>query len=316
MQKLCRFGLAMVLTLALALAPVRAGDGKENPAAERSASDESAELSALELEIGELRDLLAGQSRQMEEQSRLLQQQQQAINLLTQRLQAMTAGRNTPASPAAAGLAVAASADAAAMPARGPPAAPDAPPRRIDERIARIGPFTFSGDLRLRDEPFFGGPSTQALVRHRGRLRARVNINARLNDEISGGLTLASGHLEDAISTNQDLDAFYSRKPIQLDRAFINYNPRQLRPLTLTAGKFAVPWYRTELTWDNDVNVEGAAQTLNFALANTPVLKRIAVVGFELPFAQTTGVNFNFRPGDTNRSIRQSAVYGGQLQTE
>ena len=327
MQKLCRFGLAMVLTLALALAPVRAGDGKENPAAERSASDESAELSALELEIGELRDLLAGQSRQMEEQSRLLQQQQQAINLLTQRLQAMTAGRNTPASPAAAGLAVAASADAAAMPAlgapqavalqaQGPSAAPDDLTRRIDERIARIGPFTLSGDLRLRDEPFFGGPSTQALVRHRGRLRARVNINARLNDEISGGLTLASGHLEDAISTNQDLDAFYSRKPIQLDRAFINYNPRQLRPLTLTAGKFAVPWYRTELTWDNDVNVEGAAQTLNFALANTPVLKRIAVVGFELPFAQTTGVNFNFRPGDTNRSIRQSAVYGGQLQTE
>jgi hypothetical protein len=41
----------------------------------------------------------------------------------------------------------------------------------------------------------------------------------------------------------------------------------------------------------------------------SPVLKRIALVGFELPFAEVAGTSVN------NKSIVQSAVYGGQLQT-
>jgi hypothetical protein len=332
MQRLWQFTLA--LTLALTPMMARASDGSENTAAaEKEPSAPSAELSAIEVEVGELRDLLAGQARQIEEQSRLLQQQQQAMEVLARRLQAVSAGSSTASRPSTGSVLALAAATAAspisgtaisALPAAAAspqPAQAFAPPqdditRRIEERVARVGPFNFSGDFRLRDEPFFGGPSNDSLVRHRVRLRARLYANTRLNDEISGGLALTSGHLGDAISGNQDLDQFYTRKPIELDRAFINYNPRRLRPLTLTGGKFAIPWYRTELTWDNDVNVEGAAQTLNFTLSKTPVLKRVALVGFELPFAQTTGVNFNFRPGDNNRSVRQSIVYGGQLQTE
>jgi hypothetical protein len=61
-----------------------------------------------------------------------------------------------------------------------------------------------------------------------------------------------------------------------VDRAFINYTPHQFKPLTLTGGKFAYPWYNTELTWAKDLNPEGVAQTLAFNLESTPVLKRIA----------------------------------------
>jgi len=344
-----------MLVLSLALTPVMAsaGDGPENAAAADKATIASAagggaeaarganagassELTALELEIGELRELLAGQARQLQAQSEQLQRQQQAMELLAERLQAVTAGRDASISPlgsSPAGSALAAAgAPMSAITAPGGPvaaASPQAPQaqaaqaaqqdeigRRIEERVARIGPFTFSGDFRLRDEPFFGGSSTQAQVRHRGRMRARFNINARLNEEISGGLAIATGHLDDSISSNQDLHRFYSRKAFDLDRAFITYTPRWFRQLSLTGGKFAYPWYRTELTWDNDINPEGVAQTLNFALPNTPVLKRFAVISFVLPFAETTGVNFNFRPGDTNRSLRQSVVYGGQLQSE
>ena len=340
----------LVLSLALTPVPASAGDGTENSTAAAKATaaktapesakpargadaGASAELSALELEIGELRELLAGQARQIEAQSEQLQRQQQAMERLAERLQAVSAGRDPSTMTAGGALALAPAATGAptsAMAAPGASAAAAASPqaqaalaaqqdeigRRIEERVARIGPFTFSGDFRLRDEPFFGGSSTQAQVRHRGRMRARFNINARLNDEISGGLALATGHLDDSISSNQDLHRFYSRKAFDLDRAFITYTPRWFRQLSLTGGKFAIPWYRTELTWDNDINPEGVAQTLNFALPNTPVLKRFAVIGFVLPFAETTGVNFNFRPGDTNRSQRQSVVYGGQLQSE
>ncbi len=286
---------------------------------------ETQELLNLQWEIGQLRQLLAGQARQLREQSERLQ-------LLAQRLGTLSSSRdttNTTTTPTAGALAMdsalpipspaapgAAMAAAVSSQASQVPQTQDEIGRRIEERVARIGPFAFSGDFRLRDESFFGGPSNQALVRHRARLRARFYINARLNDEISGGLAIASGHLNDSISTNQDLNQFYSRKPFDLDRAFVTYNPRWFRPLTLTGGKFAYPWYRTELTWDNDVNPEGVAMTLNFARPDEPVFKRFAVVGFVLPFAETLGVNFNFRPGDTARKLHQSVVYGGQLQSE
>jgi hypothetical protein len=178
----------------------------------------------------------------------------------------------------------------------------------VEAGLKKIGPFNFSGDLRLRDEPFFGGPADQSQVRNRMRFRLRINANTKLNDDISGGLTLASGDINDPISTNETVNQFYTRKAIAIDKAFINYNPHQFKPLTLTGGKFAYPWYNTELTWDKDLNPEGLAQTLAFDL-KSPVLKRIALVGFELPFAEVAGTSVN------NKSIVQSAVYGGQLQT-
>ncbi|HXM94913.1 MAG TPA: putative porin [Candidatus Dormibacteraeota bacterium] len=181
--------------------------------------------------------------------------------------------------------------------------------QHFENKLKSLGPFTFSGDFRLRDEPFFGGPPNESQVRNRERFKARFNINAKLNEDVSGGFSLASGDLNDPISTNQTTNQFYTRKPFALDRAFINYRPSYFKPLTVTGGKFAYPWYNTELTWDRDLNPEGVAQTLAFDLESTPVLKRIAFVGFQLPFAETAGVSLG------NKSIVQSAVYGGQLQT-
>ena len=181
--------------------------------------------------------------------------------------------------------------------------------KEMEGKIKGIGPFTFSGDIRLRDEPYFGGPTNQSQVRNRERVRLRVNVNAKLNDDISGGFSVASGDINDPISTNQTTNQFYTRKVIGIDRAFVNYNPHQFKPLLLTGGKFAYPFYRTELTWDNDLNPEGLAQTLQWNWDDkTPVIRRFALVGFELPFTEVAGVSA------TNKSIVQSAVYGGQVQ--
>jgi Putative porin len=181
--------------------------------------------------------------------------------------------------------------------------------KETEGKIKSIGPFSFSGDMRVRDEPFFGGPVNQSQVRNRERFRLRFNVNAKFSDDISGGFSLASGDLNDPISTNQTDIQFYTRKPIAIDRAFVNYTPHQFKPLLLTGGKFAYPFYRTELVWDNDLNPEGVAQTLQWNFGdNTPVIKRFAVVGFELPFTEvqhTVG---------TNRSRVESEVYGGQVQ--
>ena len=52
------------------------------------------------------------------------------------------------------------------------------------------------------------------------------------------------------------MTGFYTRKAIALDQAFVEFNPKDFKPLTLTAGKFRYPWFNTELTWDKDLNPE------------------------------------------------------------
>lgn len=179
----------------------------------------------------------------------------------------------------------------------------------LEDRLKTFGPFTFSGDLRLRDEPSFGGAPNRSLDQNRERFRLRFNVGAKLNEDFSGGFSLASGDINNPISDNQTVGDFYTRKPIAIDTAFIDYSPHQFHALSLVGGKFDYPWYNTELVWDKDLRPEGAAETLAFDLKSTPVLKRIALVGFELPFTQVAGVSLN------NKSLATSAVYGGQLQT-
>jgi len=180
--------------------------------------------------------------------------------------------------------------------------------RNLERQIKGLGPISFSGDVRLRAEPFFGGPSDQSLDRARARVRARFNAFATLGEQFRAGLTLASGDINDPTTTNQTLTGFYARKAVALDQAFVEFNPKVFKYLTLTGGKFRYPWYNTELTWDKDLNPEGAAETLAFNV-NTPVLKRIAFVGFQLPFAEIAGTS------TTDKRITQSITYGGQLQT-
>ena len=180
--------------------------------------------------------------------------------------------------------------------------------RKLEERLKNFGPFAFSGDFRLRAEPTFGGPVDRSQDRFRERIRLRFNAEAELNDQLKGGFSLASGDLNTPISTNQTLNQYDTRKPIAIDRVYATYTPNWFRPLTLTGGKFTYPWFNTELVWDKDLNPEGAGETLAFNI-KTPVLKKFAVVGFQLPFAE------NKRTATNDKSLYNTMVYGEQLQT-
>lgn len=168
------------------------------------------------------------------------------------------------------------------------------------KKLKGLGNFSFSGDLRLRYEPFFGG--TLSYARHRERFRARFNINAKFSDELRGGLRIATGNELDPISTNQTMTSFFQRKPIAIDRAFLTYRPKWLKPLTLTGGKFGITWYRTQLTFDSDLNPEGISETLSFDFKN-PIFKRLTLVGFQLPFHESSGAADSF-------------LFGGQVGSQ
>jgi hypothetical protein len=287
----------------------------------------AASPAATQQDVQSLRDLVQAQQKQIETQSQQVQQLQEQLHQVLDSIQQANANSRKVETGAEQAQATAtqaqqSAADAQRVAGQASSAAVEAKAavektdqnigkkvQSLESSVKKVGPFNFSGDFRLRDEPFFGGPADQSQVRNRERFRLRINGNAKLNDDISGGFTVASGDVNDPISTNQTTNQFYTRKAIAIDRAFMNYNPHQFKPLTLTGGKFAYPWYNTELTWDKDLNPEGLAQTLAFNLESTPVLKKIALVGFELPFSEVAGTSLS------NKSIVQSVVYGGQLQT-
>jgi hypothetical protein len=182
--------------------------------------------------------------------------------------------------------------------------------RNAEGRFRQLGNFRLSGDLRFRYENFF---QEQQTARQRQRIRARFNLTGNITDELFGGVTFASGSLDDPISTNQTLTAFFNRKQVGFDRFFLEYRPKWLRNhATFGVGKFAYPWIRTSLTFDPDLNPEGIYARFNWDFKNE-VFKGLTVVGFHLPFFE--------RGGSTNPATGVRAdgldgfIAGGQVQS-
>ena len=345
-SKLGMEALALLLSAAMFSQAAWSADGAAAPnassdstpaAATATSQPAKAETSPSQNDFEQLKSLIEAQSAQLQQLSTELKQEQAKTQALEDRLNSsgtysgtiagvpVTAQIEGVANPAIASVlgpvvgpvaAAPASASSNSQPQVRAQAVQTQTPQdlsnrigNLEQRITTFGPFNFSGDLRLRDEPFFGGPANQSLDQNRERFRLRWNVTAKLNNDFAGGFSLASGDINDPTSTNQTVSGFYTRKAIAIDKAYVNYTPTYFHALTLTGGKFAYPWYNTELTWDKDLNPEGAAETLAWNLNSVPVLKKIALVGFQLPFAQVAATS------GTNQSAISSIVYGGQLQT-
>jgi hypothetical protein len=263
-------------------------------------------------DIQELRAALAAQQRQIEAlQAKLQSKEQSQQQVQSAILSAVPVAVTAPAAPQAPDSRVTIATnlqDTPTQKSQQNAGSSDERIRNLEREIQGLGPISFSGDVRLRGEPFFGGPTNESMDRMRARIRARFNAVATLGEQFRAGLTLASGDINDPTSTNQTLTGFYTRKAVALDQAFVEFTPKDFKPLTLVGGKFRYPWYNTELTWDKDINPEGVGESLAFNL-DTPVLKRIAFIGFQLPFAEMAGT------APTDMRITQSITYGGQLQT-
>jgi hypothetical protein len=129
----------------------------------------------------------------------------------------------------------------------------------------QLGSISFSGDLRLRFESIFGQSNSLAnaanpavfgnelTARFRPRIRLRLNLRGKINDEFDWGMRLATGSYADSITTNQTLTDFFNRKPFSLDQAYVNYKPKTVPGLRIQGGRFESPWTFTEMTFDSDL---------------------------------------------------------------
>lgn len=180
----------------------------------------------------------------------------------------------------------------------------DAVQENTSEKIRALSSLKLDGDLRLRSDTLIGGglaTSPANAARPRERIRLRLNLTSQVNDNLALGLSFASGDLGDPTSTNSTETGFLTRKPIAIDKAFAVYTPHFFKPLTVTAGKYAYTWYRTELTFDNDLNPEGASETLGWDW-NEKFLSHLAFVAFQTPVFEVGGGP-------------DSAIFGEQIQS-
>jgi len=138
--------------------------------------------------------------------------------------------------------------------------------------------FTPFGDMRFRYEGFFNQPrlaNQDVTALNRLRIRARIGTRFSYGDEVAATFRLASGNINDPISTNQTLTGNFTPFSVNLDWAYLTLAPGKtfdIRPglITVNAGKFPNPMFRVgELVWDDDLSPEGANEIV--ALLDSPV---------------------------------------------
>ncbi len=114
----------------------------------------------------------------------------------------------------------------------------------------------FNADIRYRFE-YIDQRDRDSRLRHR--LRYRMGMEMRLNENIDIGFRLASG-AGNPVSTNIGVSDAFSNKPFTLDKAYVNLQLGENS--RLTAGKMGNPFFRpnkSQLLWDNDLTPEGLA---------------------------------------------------------
>jgi hypothetical protein len=166
--------------------------------------------------------------------------------------------------------------------------------RRVPGWLERV---TLFGDVRFRHEGFYHQPSLSGedvTARNRERIRARVGLKYAFSDELAATVRLASGDVDDPISTNQTLGGTFDRKSIGLDWAYLTFAPGRtfgIRPglVGTVAGKFPNPMFRTdEMVFDDDLSPEGFSQTVQLLGSPVGPLDQVRLHVLEWTFAEVS----------------------------
>ncbi|AJK50032.1 hypothetical protein BGL_2c19680 [Burkholderia plantarii] len=169
-----------------------------------------------------------------------------------------------------------------------------AQPNTFPDWVSRI---KLDGDLRVRDEYHFYGSRntnnvtnfqainasgtgfdinqntnpaqlpTQNTTQNRNNLlryRARLGVTATLSDEFMAGIQLASGNDNGPVSTTATAGGGFAKKNIWLNKAFFGYKPTPW--LNVVAGRFDNPFFKSDLLFADDLEMDGIAANFRRAL--------------------------------------------------
>lgn len=112
---------------------------------------------------------------------------------------------------------------------------------KVEGQVLKIGPVRVSGDFRLRFDGIFRpatkppDPPLEHVQNARARYRLRINFDTDIHPNLSFHGQLATGPLNNPLSTNQDFTSITARTPMSLSEAWIEYRPN--KSLQLQAGR-------------------------------------------------------------------------------
>ena len=151
-----------------------------------------------------------------------------------------------------------------------------------------------SGDYRFRFETI---DEEGKKFRHRDRMRLRLALTGKVNDQVDAGIRLATGGF-DPVSTNQTLTGGFSRKEFGLDLAYFDWHPSPTGSVRVIGGKmpnsFFIPG-GSQLIWDSDLTPEGV------------VLKLTSAKGYTKPF-----LNLGYLWAEERSGAADSRIYSVQ----
>ncbi len=119
-----------------------------------------------------------------------------------------------------------------------------------------------TGDLRLRYEGNYGATTGDW---DRGTLRARLGATYAATDALTIGARLVTGDSDNPRSTDVTFSNFADDFEVSLDQA---YAALSFGDAKAWGGKFMLPFTRTDLVWDGDVNPQGLGAAYKLPLGN------------------------------------------------
>ncbi|MBD0682978.1 MULTISPECIES: putative porin [unclassified Pseudomonas] len=210
-----------------------------------------------------------------------------------------------------------------------------AQPNTFPDWVSRI---SFNGDIRLRDESrYYSGTNSNEIVdfarlNDKGpydvnpnsssslppllntredrenlfRLRARLGMKAVIAPQWTAGIRIGTGSDNNPVSTTQTLGGGFGKKDIWLDQGYLTWKPSD--ELTLTGGRFANPFFSTDLLYSGDLNFDGVAANFNHKLSQDWGL--FGTVGaFPVEYTNDTSTS----NGSDKEESDNKWLYGAQL---
>lgn len=163
-------------------------------------------------------------------------------------------------------------------------------------------------DINDANPDYVGAPYVNTLEnRERFRLRARLGVRAQITDWIAADVRIATGADNAPVSTNQTLGADGTGKyHLWLDRASIRLTP--VKDVAIDLGRFANPFFTSDLMFDNDMNFDGVAIS-----GSAPVADGLRVFGTLGAFPVfNTDMNFGSQNARVEDDVPRGRPYPSQ----
>ncbi len=132
-------------------------------------------------------------------------------------------------------------------------------------------------------------------------IRARLNIDAKVNDQVSTGLSLTTGNTTSRTSLSQGLGQNFNNENVVINRAMIKVDPAPW--VSISAGRMNNPFFSTDLLWADDLSFDGLAGTFKYGI--TPNIMSYLTLGY-FPLSMDN-------PGTTNGKSLVAGQFGANF---